>query len=63
MENKGTVTLDIFLNYSYVSSYYKQKLLHEIEIVQLLHDYKFYGVEQRHFRKLFFILYQKITVK
>ena len=52
MENKGNVTLDIFLNYAVI---YKQRLLHENEIVQLLHNYKFYGVEQSHFRKLFFI--------
>ena len=30
---------------------YKQKFLHENEIVQLLHNYKCYGVEQSHFRK------------
>ena len=30
---------------------YKQKRLHENKIVQLLHNYKYYGVEQSHFRK------------
>ena len=30
---------------------YKQKLLQENDIVQLLHSYKCYGVEQSHFRK------------
>ena len=30
---------------------YKPKLLHENEIVQLLHNYKCYGVDQSHFRK------------
>ena len=28
----------------------KQKCLHENEIVQVFHNYKCYGVEQRHFR-------------
>ena len=32
---------------------YKQRLLHENEIVQLLHNYKCYGVDQGCFRKLF----------
>ena len=31
----------------------KQKLLHKHEIVQLLHNYKFYDVEQSHFGKPF----------
>ena len=30
---------------------YKQRLLHENEIVQLLHNYKCYGVQQSRFRK------------
>ena len=30
----------------------KQRLLHENEIVQLLHNYKCYGVDQSRFRKL-----------
>ena len=30
---------------------YKQRLLHENEIAQLLHNYKCYGVDQSHFRK------------
>ena len=30
---------------------YKQSLLHENEIVQLLYNYKCYGVDQSHFRK------------
>ena len=30
---------------------YKQTLLQENDIVQLLHNYKCYGVEQSHFRK------------
>ena len=29
----------------------KQRLLNEQEIVQLIHNYKCYGVEQSHFRK------------
>ena len=29
----------------------KQRLLHENEIVQLLHNYKCYGVDQTRFRK------------
>ena len=32
---------------------YKQRLLHENEIVRLFHNYQLYGVEQSHFRKLF----------
>ena len=30
---------------------YKQRLLHENEIVQLLHNYKCYDVDQSRFRK------------
>ena len=30
---------------------YKQRLLHENEIVQLLHNYKCYGVDQSRFRR------------
>ena len=30
---------------------YKQRLMHEKEIVQLLHNYKFYEVDQSRFRK------------
>ena len=30
---------------------YKQRLLHENGIVQLLHNYKSYGIDQSHFRK------------
>ena len=29
---------------------YKQKLLNENEIMQLLHNYKRYGIDQSHFR-------------
>ena len=42
--------MDIFLDYAYVAVIYKQSLLHENEIVQLLHNYKCYGVVR--FRKL-----------
>ena len=38
------------LNYVKVSSYL-QSLLNENEIVQLLHNYKCYGVDQSRFRK------------
>ena len=30
---------------------YKGRLLHEIEIVQLLHNHKYYGVDQSRFAK------------
>ena len=30
---------------------YKQRLLHENEIVQLLHNYKCYGFDQNRFRR------------
>ena len=43
--------MDIFLSYTTSAIIHKQRLLHENEIVRLLHNYKCYGFEQSHFRK------------
>ena len=46
------MSLWIFFKIMFTSAViYKQKLFHENEVVQLLHNYKCYGVEQSHFRK------------
>ena len=37
-------------SFSHYSFIYKQRVLHEQEIMQSFPDYKFYGIEQSHFR-------------